>query len=264
MTYEEYLTSLGASEEDLKVLNTPKIRAGWEKVEAERTAAEQRAVKAEEDRIAYDKWYNEQAMPAYQKALQDAAEARGEAAKERARLKAMQESGLAAVAAEPETPPATPTSSGVITSDSLKEYVRADDFLKAYESTGDAIATASEIMQDHRELFGTKVPMKELLDEARRAKKPVREVWEQKYNVSGKRQEIEAKAKADYEAKIRSEERQKVLSEVGNPETRPLMPSRNPFTSKPVGDANAAPWAKSEDTLAKARVDKAVKNLPVQ
>lgn len=98
-----------------------------------------------------------------------------------------------------------------------------------------------KIMREHQQLFGSDFDPEEFVMEAIEKGKTPDVLWEEKYNVSAKRKEVgEAKAK-ESEAKIREDERNKVLAEQANPATRALKPSSDPFYVPQVAEGKN-PW----------------------
>src|ERR1700680_678749 len=88
MTYAEYLQSMGASSEDIKVLDTSIGRKAFEAQEA-RIAAETARLAADAEarvldyKTKADTWYNDVAQPNLTKAQSDATKANAEAARPR-------------------------------------------------------------------------------------------------------------------------------------------------------------------------------------
>src|ERR1700680_1095376 len=86
MTYAEYLQSMGASTEDIKVLDTSIGRKAFEAQEA-RIAAETARLAADAEarvldyKTKADTWYNDVAQPNLTKAQSDATKANAEAAR---------------------------------------------------------------------------------------------------------------------------------------------------------------------------------------
>ena len=260
-SYTDFLKEQGASDDEIKVLVTPKSESVYAKMVAEQEAATRQATEAQSKLTQYDEWYNKEAAPAYQSALNEAASARARAAGLEEQLKAAREYGLAPKE-DPQAPP--PKKDEPVTFDASK-YVQNDTLQKVAEEVGDNWATMADIMQEHHRLFGSDVPMTDLRREAIAQKKHIKQVWADKYQVAAKRDELQKKAESDREAAIRADERQKARSEFGNPMTAPLAPSVAPFTKKP-SDPASAPWMKnqSEEQLSNDRVTRAMKNVPVQ
>ena len=209
------------------------------------------------------KWYNDTATPAYQTAMNDAIRAREHAAQLEARLKAAEDYGFnvpkidppavlppAAVAA-PVAAPIVPGSQAVDLPD-LSKYSTKEELNSYYSQAGDAIAMAQDIGFEHQQLFGFEKPLSfhDLRQKAIAEKKPVREIWERDFDVSGRKAEIEKgrqdkliAARAAENDAIRKEEREKVISEFGNPMTREPVASTHPGFSFSTKDrAGSQPW----------------------
>jgi len=102
---------------------------------------------------------------------------------------------------------------------------------------------ALECVSEHQQLFGQKLSVKTLVTEALAAKKAPADYWNEKYNVSAKREEI---AKAAHDKEL-ADHGKKVLDEYiaaqSNPATRTMTDSRNPFYT-PAADPTKTvqPW----------------------
>ena len=270
MTYLEYLKSLGIDDATASTMNRPEVASAWEKQQAEVATLSTKAQKAEADRAAYQKWYDEQAQPAFTRMQADLAKAQSDAAAERARLKSLQEQGLLAVA-EATDPGSTQPKAGETPAFDPAKYnlVTQDTLLQVADREGDAIAIMADILQEHSELFpGQRITARELRKEAVAQKKSVEQVWLEKYNVPAKRAEKQAADKAAYEKKIADEAVAKYRSENLNPNTAAAAPSRNPFTAvvqreSANGGRATMPWDRNENDSANSRVNKALKNLPI-
>jgi hypothetical protein len=115
------------------------------------------------------------------------------------------------------------------------------------------------------------VDWESLYDEAVTAGKPVGQFWEQKFNVSSVRQARADSDKSAYEKKLRDEgasaERARI-AEQGNPDIRPGVPSRAPWTQRTATDtlrAGTNPWdAKSEHVLSDDRVRRVASKIMTQ
>lgn len=103
---------------------------------------------------------------------------------------------------------------------------------------------AIECVAAHRELFGQTLSVRQLIEDALAAKKPVQAYWEEHYKVGEKRSEI-AKAAHDREIEAaKNEGYAKRVAEEANPATRPLTESKNPFWVPKQGATNEGvnPW----------------------
>jgi len=279
-SYAEYLKSMGASDEDIKILVNPKSETAYNKMVTDLEAATTRAAAAEKAKQDYDKWYTDELTPSVQKIYTESATLKGEKAKLEAQLKAMQDYGLAQVAAGGDGGNGAgagagngnaAAGAGTLTAEQLKaagfdpaKYVDRDTLLQVAEKEGDAIAIMADIAEEHRELFGTRLNARDLRKEAVAQKKSVEQLWMEKYKVPEARAKREAEQKSAYEKKIADDAVAKYKSE--NSSTNPFMgpgaPSKYPlFNKRSGGDGKVVnPWDKQGD-LSRDRVEKVVQKL---
>lgn len=264
---EDILKAQGYTDADLTaaepLLKDPRFRQSIE-AGVEAIAAEER----KDELGKWQKWHAETALPALDAAMKREQDARKELAAQKAYIQTLEEQGLITAseseaarkkadeeAAAKKAAEFNPKDHKLVTSDDLDSRV-----VQFAELEGDAIALAQDIAAEHQRLFGTHLPsFRELRREALAAKQPVEQYWQTKFKVQDKRAELDAKAKKDWEDKIRKEERDKVLSEQLNPMTRTPSISRASFTRPPEGAGQ--PWAKSPEELAAQRVQKGFKAL---
>lgn len=257
----EILKARGYSDEELNgltMLTDARFVKAIEDEDVERERLQSEVLKKDTMLDQTTDWYNKTAQPALQKATRDAIDARAEAEAAKARLKAAQDYGLARVLEQEEGTPAKPAAAAAAPGGQPDDrYVSAEVFQQTTDRFGEAIATATDLAEDHRDLFGARLPggvgtlRKEYQDAVRnhRFGGDLRAFWEQKYNVSTKRTEIATKAVEERETRIRADERAKVLSENLNPATRSPISSRSPFVAKAAtreggtGGGNQ-PWEK--------------------
>lgn len=125
-----------------------------------------------------------------------------------------------------------------------QNFITSDQAVQALGNVVDLTGELQAIMAEHQYLYGG--PMREnLIQEARQANQlnNIRGYWETKYNVQGKRAELDQKNRESEYDRIRQEERAKVLAEIQadparvnggglfNPEPSPL---NNYMTSRAV------------------------------
>lgn len=267
MTYAEYLKSLGATEEEIKTLDTPLARKAFDNQVSAAAAAKSAADSYQERANA---WYEEQ-KGNLTKAQTDAVAARAEVERLRGTLLEAQRQGLIDVAKDlglkleelerkgTPTPP-NPSPNGF----DPERYFTRDDILAIAEREGEAIAVSQDISAEHMSLFGKPVNFRELRREAVAAKVPVEQFWMTKYNVTKARED---RAKAEEEKKlqaVRDEERKKVEAEWAaklsqNPNLRVLEPSSAPFAPRSGNDIRVGkqPWeVGTSEQLHDARVRK--------
>lgn len=212
-----------------------------EDVENERIRTEHGQFKTDLDATA--KWYQETAQPTINKLTRENIEAKAEAAKERARVQALEELGLFKRADEmnggkKKDDVVVPPNQN--NNDPDPRYVSNDHLSEVAERFGSAVATVTDLAEDHRELFGARLPggatqlRKDYQDAVKnnRFGGDIRAFWEQKYGVQAKRTEFETRRTQEREDAIRKDERTKVMSESANPLTRTPFASRSPFLAK--------------------------------
>jgi hypothetical protein len=221
-------------------------------------------------------WYNGTALPTIEQANRNTVAAHAKAAQLEEQLKreaelglrrvAQQDGGAGAGASSNSAPAGTPNNAPTATT--LDErYVSTDTFRQTADQFGTAIAMAQDIADDHQELFGKRIPggVTKLRDDFMQARKEgfqgnMAQFADKQFGFTTKRQELAAKARADEITAARADERQKVTSEMLNPNTAPMSTSRNPFVKQRVqgGTTEGAnqPWDTSPERRASARVSK--------
>ncbi len=156
------------------------------------------------------------------------------------------------------------------------QYLTREDFQRQVSeyaaAQGTAIAMANDLAMEYRRLTGSDMldyqttdsdgrplsGMSALLYEARRDKKPLPDYIASKFDFAGKRAQAAAAQKQAAEEAIRKDERSRVLAEMGNPNTRPGMPSVNPFIpQRSQGEAGKMPWETSPAERRSARLARA-------
>ncbi len=273
----EILKTRGYTDAELDAfaaLADPRFVTALESEDAERERISAEAARMKSDLDATAKWYHEQAVPALNKALGDATQARAERARLEAQIKAEQEYGMRRVADDQTTQQQTTTTTQQ-NPDARNDgfdptrYVSAEAFQGTVNQFGDAIAMATDIAEDHRDLFGQRLPggvaglrtkYKDAV-QSRHFNGTLRDFWESEYKVGDRRTELDKKQQDEFVSKIRQEERQKVMSEYANPATRPLAGgSRNPFTHKAAGGTTTSnqPWEGGK-TVEQRRSERVVK-----
>lgn len=270
--YRDQLKAAGASDDDLKALIPD---AKYEKHMdglLDKAAEAETARQAAEAKVReYDTWYDSTLTPAYQKLQNEAVQARAEAARNAAALKAAQEYGLAKIAEQQDNAAAAGTpAAGAPAAPAFdaSKYVPLEVFQQAFGQTGKAIAIANKVNNEHRKLFGDDPDMEALLEEAQAAKKPLREYWEQKYNVAAKRKEVADAAQAARDKKIADDAIAKYQQDhpSSNPHLSPPLSSSFPgFNKRSGSDGKAAvqPWDNANEREG-ARLEKATRKIAEQ
>lgn len=260
-TLEQLLEASGLTAEEMDavkpMLSNAKFRQSLE--------GELRQIDTLNETIEADKkWYNEQAVPAVKNAQKDAADARAAQAAAEARLKQAQKYGLEHVAGEEEKPNVEVKPAAGAAVDTSK-FVSQDQLLEMAGKETDGMALLADLSDSHHELFGNRLNRRELINKwkANGRGTSLEQFWEQTYNVPAKRKEMSDAAAAKHDADIRADERRKVMSEGGNPMTRPAVNSLNPFTK--ARDANTKqPWEMTDAEKRAARVSKVVEKQIAQ
>jgi hypothetical protein len=135
-------------------------------------------------------------------------------------------------------PPTTPTYQPP-QSPVHQPWVSRDDAVSALNGILDVTGEYAAIQAEHQFLYGS--PLRDnLINEARQAGQlnNLRGFWEGKYNVPGKRADIDAKTREDEITRIRQEEREKVMAELASDPSRVIgaggtmwQPERGPLDS---------------------------------
>lgn len=282
---KDILLARGYTEADLTAMATlladPKFTNAIEAEAAQADTLAEETVRLKKDLDDDAAWYRDTAQPALAKATSEAVKARSDAAALEARLKAMQDYGLAKVAETQTTgsaqTPANPQGNGATSTPSEPDsrYVAANVFQNTVAQFGGAIAMAQDIADDHRELFGSRIPggvtkLREEYQSAvndRRYHGSMRQFWEDKFKVPDKRTELAAATKQKEIDDAVTTAHTKWVSEQANPMTRTLTSSRNPFTNRatppvssstgtPANVSNKQPWEKGTNERSGARVSK--------
>lgn len=272
-TLEQVLKARGYTDQELTdlapMLGNAKFRSSLESELGVIDTLQAQNANLTTDLDKYDQWFTNEITPEHEKLMKEKEDAVAEAAAAKARLDLHQKLAMKrqahqqdpAAAAEAEAEAARVAAAAADATRRVpdnKKYVDSETFQQAFESAGDAIANGVDLVMDFQELFGKRLNMTQARLEAKAARKPVRDYVEQKYNFDGRRAEIAAKAKSDEEAKIRQDERQKVMVEFGgNPNLRPMVPSNNPFVQRKKAANDKQPWELTENEKADARVQKA-------
>ncbi len=257
---------------NLVLLQDSRFCAVLEQEDADREALATANTKMRTDLDATTKWYHEEAVPAIDKVTKDLVKERSERARLQAQLETEQELGMRRVAADPVA--TTTTNANTNANPDPKQlddrYVSRDVFMQTVNEYGGAIAMGNDIVEDHRDLFGKRLPggLGGLRASYQKASETgfrgtLRDYWQKEYNVDAKRTELEAADKAKHDADIRADERAKVTQEMLNPHTRPMEASRSPFIrarkiegGRADGDAHQ-PWERG--TVEQRRSQRVVK-----
>src|SRR5258707_13520199 len=97
-TYTEYLKAQGATDNEIKLLVTPRTEAAFAKMEEGLMREKARADAAVTGQKVYEDWYNKQAVPYVQKLEREVVVSAADAARTRTALLTLQERGLVDIA----------------------------------------------------------------------------------------------------------------------------------------------------------------------
>lgn len=264
MTYPEYLKSLGATDEDIKVLDHPIGRKAWEAATAQVTQATEEAAAAKQSKKDFEarnvEWYDT-TLAEYTRMQQETVKAKADRARAVELVKSATDAGLLEIAKGMgfDDPPPPNTNTPPPNGFDPTKYFTKEDVIEIARKESYAIATVNDISNEHARLFpGQPLRMRELLQEAQTRKIPVEKVWEEKFKVPEVRARVESETRTAYEKKLREEgaatAREEFASKYGNPETRPLVPSTSPFSQRPESIRGKQPWETPEATLESDRV----------
>lgn len=248
MTYAEYLKSQGASDEDVKILDTPVGRKTYEAM----LSAQADATKARQGAEAYEKkaneWFEKNEAEVKASANRAVVES-ARAAKAEAALKAAQKAGLIDVAKDLGYEFDAPPDKKVETPAALdsSKYFTKDEILAIAEREGVSIATAQDIAAEHATLFpGQRLNFRALREEAVAKRIPLEQLWMDRYKIADARAAAQKAADdanvAKWKAEGAKEKEAELVSRFGNPDTRPLTPSTSPFTKRAEANRDKQPW----------------------
>lgn len=276
MTLEGLLKAKGYSDQEITdlapMLANKRFRADLEAELSQVDTLRTQNRKLETDLDNYDTWFTKEITPEHETMLKKQEELEVELAAARARLKVHQDRTQRAAGAggagvvETEAEKAAAAEVARIQKEKEKtmdptKYVSADTFQQAYQATGEAISDAIDLADDYRELYGSRLNMKQMRTEAAAAKKPIRQYVEEKFNFSGKRQEkVAAERKAEIDAAVKKREDELALQYAGqNPNMQVGRASSFSFGARKVADGSKQPWEKNETETTQSRVEKAYK-----
>jgi hypothetical protein len=263
--YGEYLKSMGATEEEIKILDTPVAARAYDKQVEDAQAAlakQEEVMKNYESRV--QSWYTENDAKLKQVQNQAVAAA-AEAARAKAALLEAQKQGMVDIAKDLgyETEPTKNTPAAPD-----DRYLTMEKFQQAGQVFAANLAGLLDAANEHARLFPN-IPFNadQLRREADAQGKTLLPYWEEKYKVRDAREQAAQKQRdaeiAKWKAEGAKEKETELISKLGNPDMRPLVPSKSPFTVRPDDKLRAdnQPWNKSESQLANDRVTRATQKL---
>jgi hypothetical protein len=263
-TYEEYLKSMGATPEELKVLVTPVSTKAFEKVQADMAEAERQKAIAQTDFQNIRDWYDTKALPSYEKMQRETVEARGERAKALELLKAAQDAGLAELADKMDDKKNAPNPNPTHPDFDPNKYVSKDEISGFVNSAGSGLAQMQDDVLEHMQLFPTqRLNVTALREKAVKAGKDFHTMWMQEYNVEAARKAADDAAKEAERKKWMAEgaaaKETELVSKFANPETRPMTPSNSPFAARPATGRDKMPWESGDKSA--ERVERATRKV---
>jgi hypothetical protein len=251
-TYSDYLKSQGATDEDIKLLDTPVARKAYDTLQAQ--VAEEARLRgiAQQDFQNIRDWYDTKALPSYEAKQQELIKANAEAARLAAIVKSAQEQGLLELAATADANKGgngngnnnpNPGNPGF----DPNKYVSKDEITGFVNSAGSGLAQMQDDVLEHMQLFpNQRLNVTALREKAVKAGKDFHTMWMQEYNVEAARKAADEAAKnaeiAKWKAEGAKEKETEIVSRMGNPDTRPLSPSSSPFAMRPASGRDKQPW----------------------
>lgn len=275
MNWKEYLKTQGYTDAEIANMETTfggqKMAKAFEQPIADKLAAEQAAATAKSEKEDFERFYNDEVLPKISTTYQDAINARTRVAALEARLKAANEYGFlsdpkvvdgvvpGAPAVTPTTTTATnpvPGSPAAPPSFDPSQYLRADKFAEEVNNIPTMLGRLTKISNEHMALFGS--PLLDIDDliaqaQASKGKRNVGQIWEEKYKVQAKRDEIAAAKQAEHDKRIADEAIRKYASEHNMPFTAPGQVSKAPLFSPKSSDDMHQPWKGAKDRKAERR-----------
>lgn len=256
---EELLKAKGWTDADIAaqstLLNDPKFRGA---IEEQYGTLEQQAASYKTENEKWAEWHETHGKPTLALYEKDMTDAKALAASLQERLRLAEANGFAPKRDEtPPNPDPKPNGQPAPFDPKAHKLVTTDDVAKFADMEGRAIAMASDLNEEYRHLTGKSLfdyssehdgrtlrGMTALREEALAAKTPLDQFVAKKFDFQAKRQAISDKQRADAEEAIRADERAKVIGKYGDPNTRPLMQSNNPFIPRPTAEGGEAkmPW----------------------
>lgn len=275
-TYAEFLAENGATSEDIKLLDTPAARRGYEAMQTQLATATAAREKAEADAKAVNDWYKDQATPYIADMKSKLTIAEANVARAAEVFRQSQDDGLVEIAKKlgyldadgnPVSGAPRPAASAAasVAAPDLSKYITVDKLSEMSNSVGEGLAALQDLVMEHQQLFpGQRLNVRALRSEASAAHKPVYQYWEEKFGVPAARAAAEKAASDAHDKKLREEgaaqARQEFADRYGNPDTRPLTTSHSPFAPRPDTGRDKQPWDRQNDASSD-RVSRATQHV---
>jgi hypothetical protein len=211
MSWREAAKAMGWTDEQLKALETANPKAGeiFESVIKEaadaKRAADAKVQEATEKEKKINTFWENDATPKINDAYSKVAAAQAEAAFYRTQAEEAKKLGFVKAdapgykAPDPANPNPNPNPTPGFNPNPVPGSPGAPKFMTTTEAMG-ALTTVSYLMSEHQRLFGEPLPsLEELMNEAQTRGVKAKDVWETKYNVKAKRDEIAAAAQKKHD-----------------------------------------------------------------
>lgn len=263
------------------LLADPKLRGALEssysKLEETLTS-----FKTENDRWA--SWHQTEGKPILDLYEKERNDARAELAAARERLRIAEEAGFVPTSSHAAPPANQPPANQPAANQpapfdpKAHKLVTTDDIARYADLEGDAIAMMQDLSEEYRKLTGGQSLLdysttdaegrvmrgaRALRQEALKAGKRMDQYVAEKFDFAGKRQAAaDAQRKAAEDA-IRADERAKLAKEFGDPNLRPMMPSRDPFIPRSAEGKVTHPW-ENDQTAAQRRAERLNRAMATQ
>lgn len=281
MKLEEILKAQGLSDEDITALapslGDVKLRGTLEAAYGTLTGTIDSYKK---ENAGWADWHETHGKPTLALYEKDMTDAKAEAASLRERLRLAEANGFAPKRDDPNPNPNPSNPNPIVDPFDPKKHnlVTHDDVRKLADMEGQAITMAADLNEEYRYLTGGKSlidyetnvdgrtvrGMTALRTEAIAAKQPLNQYVATKFDFDGKRKAIADAARLKAEEAIRADERGKIAAQYGNPESRPLVPSSQPFIPRregvPGGGEAKQPWEIPAQDRRNARISNAMQS----
>lgn len=262
-TWREILKEKGHTDEQIKAIETAvgTSSALFDEIIASAdqaaTAAQARLQEATEKEKKINEFWDQTATPKINAAYSDVAKAQAEAAFYRTQAEEAKKLGFIKADApgfvDPKANPNPNPNPNPGFVPNANPVPGSPQFMTV-EQGMDALAGVSYLLTEHQRLFGEPFPgnLRELTAEASKRGKNAKDIWEEKYNVPKKREELAAAAQKAHDDKIRAEEAEKVRREMadkyGNENTRPQGISMHPryAGTDAAGKPDKLAWTKQD------------------
>lgn len=270
MNWKDLLRAQGYTDAEITKMETEfggdKMAKAFAAPLAAQQAAETALATAKTEHEEFEKFYNDDVLPKVSTVYQDAINWRTRATALEERLKAAKDYGFlseptAIAGAVPGMPagtpiaapvnpvPGSPAAPGAPTPAAMDpRYVSVDTFKQGVDSIPDMLGRLTKMSNEHFSLFGSPLlDVDTLITEAKSQKKNVLDVWQTKYKVQERRDEIKRKVQEDHDRQVGEEAVRKYASDHGQPFTAPGRPSVASHFTPTSSDEARHPWKGAAD-----------------